>query len=178
MSVSVIDKSPSSSVPCVVLYASKSNNEGNNSMTTAIVMNTLMAQAVRRDHDRDREVTYRWRSPKVDIAHDNGDDLWGEQIELAFRHDAKRKQYEATIRLVHWQPHATMTVTSFTVFDFATYPASKFATQAVGRYGDKSFAEFERVVIASLDEYDDYGYPAHDDGVLTGLLARANAFTE
>ncbi len=147
-------------------------------MTTAIVMNTLMAQAVRRDRDRDREVTYRWRSPKVDIAHDNGDDLWGEQIELAFRHDAKRKQYEATIRLVHWQPHATMTVTSFTIFDFITYPASKFATQAVGRYGDKSFAEFERVVLASLDEYDDYGYPAHDDGVLTDLLARASAFTQ
>lgn len=134
-------------------------------MTTAT--NTeLLAQATRRE--RDRRVTYRWQSSKVDIPHDNSGDLWGEQIELEFSHDAKRKQYDASIRLVHWQPHATMTVTSFTIFDFATYPASKFATQAVARYGDKSFAEFERVVLASLD--------GHTDGILANLLTRASAF--
>jgi hypothetical protein len=145
-------------------------------MTTATT--NLLAQAKRRE--RDREVTHRWQSSKVDIPHDNnGDDLWGEQIELAFRHDAKRKQYEASIRLVHWQPHATMTVTSFTVFDFATYPATKFATQAVGRYGDKSFAEFERTVLASLGKYLDGTAPDfYADGILTGLLARASAFPE
>ena len=133
-----------------------------------ITENNLMAQANRRE--RDRQVTYRWQSPKVDITHDNGEDLWGEQIELEFSHNAKRKQYEAVVRLVHWQPHANMTVTSFTVFDFITYPASKFATQAAGRYGDKSFAEFQQVVLASLDGY--------EDGVLVGLLARASAFSQ
>ena len=127
----------------------------------------LMAQAIRRE--RDRRVTYRWKSSKVDIPHDNSGDLWGEQIELEFSHDAKRKQYDATIRLVHWQPHATMTVTSFTIFDFATYPATKFATRAVGRYGDKSFMEFEQTVLASLG--------THTDAVLIDLLARAGAFT-
>ena len=135
-------------------------------MTTTT--NDLLAQATRRE--RYREVTYCWKSPKVDIPHNHSGDLWGEQIELEFSHNAKRKQYEASIRLVHWQPHATMTVTSFTVFDFATYPATKFATQAVGRYGDKSFMEFERTVLASLD--------GHTDAILANLLARASAFTE
>lgn len=116
-------------------------------MTTAVTL----PKAKRRE--RDREVTYIWQSPKVDITQDHSGDLWGEQIELEFDHNPKRKQYEATIRRVLWQPSAGFTVTSFTLFDRVNYPSLVFATKAVGRYGDKSFAEFEAQVLATLDHH-------------------------
>lgn len=116
-------------------------------MTTAVTL----PKAKRRE--RDREVTYIWQSPKVDIKQDHSGDLWGEQIELEFDHNPKRKQYEATIRRVLWQPSAGFTVTSFTLFDRVNYPSLVFATKAVGRYGDKSFAEFEAQVLATLDHH-------------------------
>ena len=56
-------------------------------MTTA----TALPKALR--HERDREVTYIWRSPNIDITQDHSGDKWGEQIELEFDHNNKRKQY-------------------------------------------------------------------------------------
>ena len=121
-------------------------------------------------HEREREVKYIWQSPKVDITQDHSGDLWGEQIELEFDYNQKRKQYEATVRRVLWQPCANFTVTSFTVFDFANYPSIVFATKTVGRYGDKSFAEFEREILASLQ--------AHADStpILQDLLGRTTNY--
>jgi hypothetical protein len=120
--------------------------------------------------EREREVKYVWQSPKVDITQDHSGDLWGEQIELEFDYNQKRKQYEATVRRVLWQPCANFTVTSFTVFDFANYPSIVFATKTVGRYGDKSFAEFEREILASLQ--------AHADStpILQDLLGRTTNY--
>jgi len=111
----------------------------------------LLPKALRKE--RDREVTYIWRSPNIDIKQDHSGDLWGEQIELEFDHNAKRKQYEATVRRVLWQPSDTFTITAFTVFDRANYPSVCFATKPVGRYGDKSFAEFEKQIMDKLDDY-------------------------
>ena len=120
--------------------------------------------------EREREVKYVWQSPKVDITQDHSGDLWGEQIELEFDYNQKRKQYEATVRRMLWQPCANFTVTSFTVFDFANYPSIVFATKTVGRYGDKSFAEFEREILASLQ--------AHADStpILQDLLGRTTNY--
>jgi hypothetical protein len=116
-------------------------------MTTA----TALPKAKRRE--RDREITYIWQSPNLDITQDHSGDLWGEQIELEFDHNNKRKQYEATVRRVLWQPSEHFTVTSFALFDRANYPSVCFATKSVGRYGDKSFTEFEAQVLATLDDY-------------------------
>ena len=133
-------------------------------MTTA----TALPKALRQE--RDREVTYVWRSPKIDIKQDHSGDLWGEQIELEFDHNAKRKQYEATVRRVLWKPCDTFTITSFTVFDYANYPSVCFATKPVGRYGDKSFAEFEKQI---LDELDDH---LASTPILRELLSRTLAY--
>jgi hypothetical protein len=116
-------------------------------MTTA----TALPKAKRRE--RDRKVTYIWQSPNLDITQDHSGDLWGEQIELEFDHNPKRKQYEAIVRRVLWQPSENFTVTSFTLFDRENYPSVCFATKSVGRYGDKSFTEFEAQVLATLDDY-------------------------
>jgi len=116
-------------------------------MTTA----TALPKALRQE--RDREVTYIWRSPNIDITQDHSGDKWGEQIELEFDHNAKRKQYEATVRRVLWQPSDTFTITSFALFDRANYPSVCFATKPVGRYGDKSFAEFEAQILDELDDH-------------------------
>jgi hypothetical protein len=116
-------------------------------MTTA----TALPKAKRRE--RDREITYIWQSPNLDITQDHSGDLWGEQIELEFDHNAKRKQYEATIRRVLWQPSDTFTITSFMMFDRENYPSVCFATKPVGRYGDKSFAEFEKQILDELDDH-------------------------
>jgi hypothetical protein len=89
----------------------------------------------------------------LDITQDHSGDLWGEQIELEFDHNPKRKQYEAIVRRVLWQPSENFTVTSFTLFDRENYPSVCFATKSVGRYGDKSFTEFEAQVLATLDDY-------------------------
>jgi hypothetical protein len=133
-------------------------------MTTA----TALPKALRQE--RDREVTYVWRSPKIDIKQDHSADLWGEQIELEFDHNAKRKQYEATIRRVLWQPSDTFTITSFMMFDRENYPSVCFATKPVGRYGDKSFAEFEKQI---LDELDDH---LASTPILRELLSRTLAY--
>jgi hypothetical protein len=114
---------------------------------------TLTALPKAKRREREREVKYIWQSPKVDILQEHSGDLWGEQIELEFDHNAKRKQYEATIRRVLWQPCDNFTITAFTVFDFANYPSVCFATKPVGRYGDKSFAEFEKQVLDELDDH-------------------------
>jgi hypothetical protein len=116
-------------------------------MTTA----TALPKAKRRE--RDRKVTYIWQSLNLDITQDHSGDLWGEQIELEFDHNPKRKQYEAIVRRVLWQPSENFTVTSFTLFDRENYPSVCFATKSVGRYGDKSFTEFEAQVLATLDDY-------------------------
>ena len=114
---------------------------------------TLTALPKAKRREREREVKYIWQSPKVDIVQDHSGDLWGEHIELEFSHNAKRKQYEATIRRMLWQPCDNFTITAFTVFDRVNYPSVCFATKPVGRYGDKSFAEFEKQVLDELDDH-------------------------
>lgn len=100
--------------------------------------------------EREREVTYVWQSSDLNIQRMGETDLWGEHIELEFSHNAKRKKYEATIRRLVWQPSAGFTVTSFEVFN-PDYPSAVIYERQVGRYSDKSFAEFERHVIDNID---------------------------
>lgn len=116
-------------------------------------MTTLTAIPQAKRRERDRKVTYIWQSPALDITQSHSGDLWGEQIELEFTHNAKRKQYEATISRCLWQPSEHFTVTSWDLFDRVNYPRVVFSTKSVGRYGDKSFADFETQVLASLDEH-------------------------
>jgi hypothetical protein len=116
-------------------------------MTTEVTL----PKAERRE--RDREVKYIWKSPKLDIQQDHSGDLWGEQIEIEFDHNPKRKQYEATIRRLLWQPSDKFTITSFQLFDRVNYPSQVFHTKPVGRYSDKSFAEFEDFTIRNLDSW-------------------------
>lgn len=116
-------------------------------------MTTLTAIPRAQRRERTRKVSHIWQSPVLDIAQDGSGNLWGEQIELEFAHNAKRKQYEATISRCLWQPSEHFTVTSYNLFDRVNYPRVVFATKQVGRYGDKSFADFEAQVLASLDDY-------------------------
>lgn len=116
-------------------------------------METAVSLPKAKRRERERQIKYIWQSPNLDITQDHSGDLWGEQIELEFDHNPKRKQYEATIRRLLWQPSDTFTITSFQLFDRVNYPSLVFATKAVGRYGDKSFAEFEAQVLATLDDH-------------------------
>lgn len=112
---------------------------------------TALPKALRQEGER--VIKYVWKSPNLDIRQDHSGDMWGEQIELEFDHNARRKQYEATVRRLLWQPHDNFTITSFDLFNRANYPSVCFATKSVGRYGDKSFAEFEKQILDGLDDY-------------------------
>lgn len=100
---------------------------------------------------RNRSVKYTWQNPNVDIQVSGDSRLWGEQIELEFSHNASRKRYEAIIRRVLWQPSENFTVTMFTMFDRENYPSVCFHSEAVARYGDKSFARFEAETLFLLE---------------------------
>lgn len=100
---------------------------------------------------RNRSVKYIWQNPNVDIQVSGDSKLWGEQIELEFSHNASRKRYEATMRRVLWQPSENFTVTMFTMFDRENYPSICFHSEAVARYGDKSFARFEADTLFLLE---------------------------
>ena len=118
---------------------------------------------------RDRRVKYVWRNPVMD-KHYNEDNDAGEQVELEFSHDPKRKQYTASIRLVWWQPTTAtgFNVTMFTIFDQVNFPSGQFREASVARYSDKSFAEFQHATLASLD--------LTDDSLVSRLLNRAFTF--
>jgi hypothetical protein len=133
-------------------------------------MDTAVALPKAKRREREREVKYIWQSPNLDIQQDHSGDLWGEQIEIEFDHNPKRKQYEATIRRLLWQPSDTFTITSFMVFDRVNYPSVVFHTKPVGRYGDKSFAEFEAFTIRNLDSW----VANHD--LVRDLLTRTLAY--
>ena len=130
-------------------------------------MITVFPRAKRQE--RDRKVTYVWQSQDLNIQRIGETDLWGEQVELEFRHNAKRKQYEATIRRVVWQPSVGFTVTAFEVFN-PEYPAQVIHTNPVGRYGDKSFAEFEAQVVRNIDHWVD------NNALVKDLLTRTLAY--
>jgi len=100
---------------------------------------------------RNRSVKFIWQNPNVDIQVSGDSKLWGEQIELEFSHNASRKRYEATMRRVLWQPSDNFTVTMFTMFDRENYPSVCFHSEAVARYGDKSFARFEAETLFLLE---------------------------
>lgn len=100
---------------------------------------------------RNRSVKYIWQNPNVDIQVSGDSKLWGEQIELEFNHNASRKRYEATMRRVLWQPSENFTVTMFTMFDRENYPSVCFHSEAVARYGEKSFARFEADTLFLLE---------------------------
>lgn len=123
-------------------------------------------------HDKYREVEFIWKSPNIDIIVDNGSAPWGEQIELELSHSPKRKRYEAVIRRVLWQPSDRgFTVTMFTLFDRETYPSVCFHSEAVARYGDKSFAKFEADTLSLLADLD-----MTTDTTLVRLLAKVSAY--
>jgi len=122
-------------------------------------------------HDKYREVKFIWQSPNIDIMVDNGSALWGEQIELEFSHDPKRKRYEATMRRLLWQPKDGWSVTMFTLFDRENYPSVCFHSEVVARYGDKSFAKFEADTLSLLADLD-----MTTDTTLVRLLNKVSAY--
>lgn len=122
------------------------------------------SQANRRD--RDRNVTYSWNSPTMDIRHGGDTTPYGERVEISFAHDAKRKRYTATARIVHYFYSGTgMLCTMYGLFD-KNFPAVVFHDEPCARYGDKSFAKFEAESIALVNDLDDADTP------LARMLAR------
>ena len=122
------------------------------------------SQANRRD--RDRNVTYSWNSPTMDIRHGGDTTPYGERLEISFAHDAKRKRYTATARIVHYFYSGTgMLCTMYGLFD-SKFPAVMFHDEPCARYGDKSFAKFEAEAIALVNDLDDADTP------LARMLAR------
>lgn len=125
-----------------------------------------LTQATRTECDR--SVKYTWKNSVLNKEYHEPNDA-GEQVELEFSHDPKRKQYTATIRLVWWQPSSNgFTVTMFTVFDHVNFPASQFHNSPVARYGDKSFAEFQHETLKVLD--------LTDGSLVSELLNKASTF--
>jgi hypothetical protein len=118
-----------------------------------------------------REVKFIWQSPTIDIMVDNGSEPWGEQIELEFSHDPKRKRYEATMRRLLWQPKDGWSVTMFTLYDRENYPSVCFHSEVVARYGDKSFAKFEADTLSLLADLD-----MTTDTTLVRLLTKVSAY--
>ena len=122
------------------------------------------SQANRRD--RDRNVTYSWNSPTMDIRHGGDTTPYGERLEISFAHDAKRKRYTATARIVHYFYSGTgMLCTMYGLFD-SKFHAVMFHDEHCARYGDKSFAKFEAEAIALVNDLDDA------DTHLARMLAR------
>jgi hypothetical protein len=118
-----------------------------------------------------REVKFIWQSPTIDIMVDNGSEPWGEQIELEFSHDPKRKRYEAVMRRLLWQPKDGWSVTMFTLYDRENYPSVCFHSEVVARYGDKSFAKFEADTLSLLADLD-----MSNDTTLVRLLNKVSAY--
>ena len=128
---------------------------------------------------RDRKVTYVWKNQTLDKDWDGTPA--GEQVEIELRHDTKRKQYTATIRLVWWQPNDRgFNVTMYAPFDNVTYPSSRFHSQGVNRYSDKSFAQFETdslsIVSEVLHELENSDRDKSTDTVLVRLLDKVLTF--
>jgi hypothetical protein len=118
-----------------------------------------------------RQVTYVWQNPVLDKDWDGTPA--GEQVELCFAHDPKRKQYTATIRLVWWQPNDRgFTVTMYAPFDGVTYPSSRFHNEPVARYGEKSFENFQFETLALIADLD----LATSETVLSRLLKKVLSF--
>ena len=116
--------------------------------------------------DRDRNVTYSWNSPTMDIRHGGDTTPYGERVEISFAHDGKRKRYTATARLVHYfYSGSGMLCTMYGLFD-SKFPAVVFHNEPCARYGDKSFAKFEAETISLVNDLDDADTP------LARLLAR------
>jgi hypothetical protein len=92
----------------------------------------------------DRSVKYVWRSPVLDQRYSGTNSMAGEQVELEFTHDPKRKQYIATMRLLWWQPAAGFTVTIWEPFNVQQFPSTRFHNQVgVARFSEKSFSQFQ-----------------------------------
>jgi hypothetical protein len=118
-----------------------------------------------------RKVTYVWQNPVLDKDWDGTPA--GEQVELDFAHDPKRKQYTATIRLVWWQPNDRgFTVTMYAPFDNVTYPVSRFHNQVgVARYSEKSFEQFQKETLSLLADLD-----LNSETVLAQLVNKVHSF--
>jgi len=109
-----------------------------------------LAQATRREGDR--KVTYTWRNPVMNKQYHEPNDA-GEQIELRFAHDKNRRQYTATLSKKWWQVSAGPIVTLFAIGDHENFPSVVIHAESVARYSDRSFAQFERQIVALLDDY-------------------------
>lgn len=128
-------------------------------------MKDLIASA--KHTSRERTSTFIWKSERLDINIDEYSKGWGEQIELQFSHNPGRKQYEASIRRVLWQPSDNFSVTMFQLFDRENYPSVVFKTTPAARYSKNNLALFEGQTLSAL------GSLAEQNETLKGLLARA-----
>ncbi len=102
----------------------------------------------------------------MDIRHGGDTTPYGERLEISFAHDAKRKRYTATARIVHYFYSGTgMLCTMYGLFD-SKFPSRVFHDEPCARYGDKSFAKFEAETISLVNDLDDADTP------LARMLAR------
>lgn len=107
-------------------------------------------------YEKPREIVYQWRSTSEaleTLQHTNEE--VGVQITLEFEHNAKRKEYRADLRKVHWKSNTdkSFTYNIFSPYQHDLYPSVRLGVMAVSRYSDKSLTEFANRVIAKLDEH-------------------------
>lgn len=119
----------------------------------------------------DREVTYTWRNDVMDKTYHQANDA-GEQLVLTISHDPKRKQYEATLAVRWWQPTTAtgFKVTVWSPFDRVNFPSGTVLITPVARYGDKSFAQFEKDALRIVGIAD-------TESVVGQLLNRLQSYT-
>lgn len=105
---------------------------------------------------QDRETEWVWKSPTQDVEKlDHTGEAVGVQIELELRHDAKRKQFIAIMRKVHYKDASTtgFSVTFFSPFDSVNYPSIVIARHPVARYSKTQAHFFETIVLEELANY-------------------------
>jgi len=112
-------------------------------------INATLAEATR--SEKNREVSYTWRSKNQDIEFDG--ELVGGLVRLTIRHDADAKAFTSSIRFMNWNDRSGYVCESFTMFDNANYPSSTIIRKSVKRYSDKALAEFEAEVISYLGNW-------------------------
>lgn len=119
----------------------------------------------------DREVKYTWRNDVMDKTYHEANDA-GEELVLTISHNAKRKQYEADLAVRWWQPTTAtgFKVTVWSPFDRVNFPSATVLVTPVARYGDKSFAQFEKDALNTLIDAVD------DESVVAQLLNRTQSY--
>jgi len=115
------------------------------SVTLSTTCATL-AHAIRKE--KEREVTYTWRSKNQSIEFDGN--LVGGLVRLSISHDANRKEFSAYLGFIHWGTGNGYATETFTIFDRVNFPAVSFGAQKVARYSQKALDAYESQILGAL----------------------------